>query len=110
MTTVFPCYAEADREFAADLATFLESGADVQVYLDDGLIEAGGSLIQEARDGRMADSIVVILSPDSVPRKWVRDEWEEAFITGPAEENVKIAFLLRAESQFPPVLRRQAFF
>lgn len=109
MQTVFPCYAEADREFAADLAAFLESGADVQVYLDEGLIGAGGSLVEKARDGRMADIVVVILSPDSVPPKWVRDEWEEAFIAGPAEENVKIAFLLRAECQFPPILRRQAF-
>ncbi|MGI8991100.1 MAG: toll/interleukin-1 receptor domain-containing protein [Bryobacteraceae bacterium] len=110
METVFLCYAEADREFAADLAAFLERGANVQVYLDDGIVPANGSLIEKARDGRMADIVVVILSPDSVPRKWARKEWEEAFIEGPAEENVKIAFLLRAECPFPPILRRQAFF
>ncbi len=110
MTTVFPCYAEADREFATELAEFLERGADVRVFLDEGAIGAGEDLIGKARDGRMADVVAVVLSPDSVPSKWVRREWEEAFLAGPAEEGVRIGFLLRSECRFPEVLRRHAFF
>lgn len=108
--TVFPCYAEADFPFARELAAFLERGADVHIFLEDGAITPGTDLIGKARDGRLADIVLVLLSPDSVPSKWVRSEWEEAFLKGPAAEGVRIAFLLIAECGFPEVLRRQAFF
>lgn len=73
-------------------------------------MEAGGDLVAKARDGRMADIVVVVLSPDSVPAKWVRAEWEEAFIAGPTHDGVRIGFIQRAECRFPEILRRHAFF
>lgn len=110
MITVFPCYAAADRAFAAELADFLERGADVRVFLEDGEMEPGGDLVAKAREARMADIVVVVLSPDSVPAKWVRADWEEAFLSGPANEGVRIAFLQRGGCRFPEILRREAFF
>ena len=42
--SVFPCYAAADREVAAGVAAFLERGADVRVFLDEGEMRPGEDL------------------------------------------------------------------
>jgi len=47
--TVFPCYAEADRDAAAAIASFLERGADVRVFLDEGALAPGQDLVLVAR-------------------------------------------------------------
>jgi hypothetical protein len=99
--TVFPCYAAADREIAQSLAEFLERGADVRVYLKEGEIGPGEDLAGKARDGRMADLVVVLFSRESMPSRWPRAQWEDALVNEPAAEGVRIAFL-RCDDCVPP--------
>lgn len=108
--TVFPCYAEADREYALETSNFLARNTDLRIFFEEGKLRADETLIEKAREGLIADVIVVTLSPDSVPLQWVRKQWEEAFVTGPLREGVRIGFLIRSECAFPKVLRQDALF
>jgi hypothetical protein len=110
VTTVFPCYAQADGLFALETSNYIAEFTDVRVFFEEGVIGGGETLIGKTHEARMADVIVVILSPDSVPSQWIRKDWEEAFVTGPAREGVRIGFLLRSECAFPKVFRQDAFF
>jgi len=99
--TVFPCYAEADREIAAEVAAFLERGADVRVFLEEGSLAPGQDLAEKAREARTADTVLVLFSRHSLPSPWPRARWEAALVHEPAAEGVRIAFL-RLDDCAPP--------
>ncbi len=106
--TVFPCYAEADRAAAAAIAAFLERGADVRVFLDEGAITPGQDLADKARDARMADIALVLFSRASMPSRWPRAAWEPALVSEPAAEGVRIAFA-RLDDCAPPAVLKPRF-
>ncbi len=99
--TIFPCYAAADRAIAERLAALLERGADVRVFLDEGQMPGGADLAEKAREGRMADIVLVLFSRNSMPSRWPRARWEDALVKEPAAEGVRIAFL-RCGDCIPP--------
>ncbi len=99
--TLFPCYAPGDRETAHKIAEFLERGADVRVFLEEGEIRPGEDLITKAREARMADIAVVLFSRESMPPRWSRAQWEGALVTEPAAEGVHMAFM-RCDDCVPP--------
>jgi hypothetical protein len=99
--TVFPCYAPGDRDLARSLAEFLERGADVRVFLEEGEMRPGEDLVSKAREGRTADTVVVLFSRESKPVSWPRALWEDALINEPAAEGVPVAFL-RCDDCAPP--------
>jgi len=99
--TLVPCYAAADRPLAARIAEFLERGADVRVLLEDGCLREGEDLAAKARDARAAEFIVVLFSRSSLPPRWPRAQWEDAFVHEPAAEGVRIAFV-KCDDCVPP--------
>ena len=99
--TVFPCYAAADRETAARLAAFMEAGAAVRVFLEEGEMRPGEDLAAKAREARMADIVLVLFSRNNLPPRWPRAEWEDALQKEPVEENVRIGFV-RCDDCAPP--------
>jgi hypothetical protein len=105
--TLFLCYAAADREIAAQIASFLDAGAGVRVLLTEGEIRSGEDLVQKAREGRMADIVLVLFSRHSLPSPWPRYKWEAALQTEPLEENVRIGFLKCDDCAPPRVLTPQ---
>lgn len=105
--TLFPCYAAADREIAGHLAAYLDAGAGVRVLLDEGEMRPGEDLVQKAREGRMADIVLVLFSRNSLPSPWPRAKWEAALITEPAEENVRLGFVKCDDCVPPRVLTPQ---
>jgi hypothetical protein len=102
--TIFPCYAAADREIAAGIAAFLERGADVRVFLEEGEMRPGEDMAQKAREGRTADMVLVLFSHHSLPPRWPRAQWEDALVHEPAEEGVRIAFVKCDDCAAPRVL------
>jgi hypothetical protein len=108
--TVFPCFAREDSQVARDLAEFLERGASVRVFLEDGEIGPGETIVSKAADGLQAAVILLILSPDSAPARWVRRDWEPALLDQPRREGVKVATVLARSCEFPALLRRDVFF
>ncbi|HTS31444.1 MAG TPA: toll/interleukin-1 receptor domain-containing protein [Bryobacteraceae bacterium] len=106
--TLFPCYAPAERPMAAALADFLEKGADVRVFLDEGEMRPGEDLASKARDARMADIVLVFFSRASLPPRWPRAQWEDALVKEPEDEGVRIAFL-RCDDCTPPAVLKPRF-
>ena len=108
--SLFPAYAPCDRALARRAAEFLERGADVRVFLDEGQIGPGEDLLSKARDGRMADTVVVVFSREAMAltTRWGRAQWEGPLVTEPAEEGVRIAFL-RADDCVPPKVLQPQF-
>jgi hypothetical protein len=99
--TLFPCYAAPDRELAASLAAFLELGVDLNVFFGEGEMRPGEDLAAKAREARMADIVVPLLSRNSVPVPWPRAQWEGALIDEPKAEGVHIGFV-RCDEYVPP--------
>jgi len=102
---VITCHAAADREAAAAIASFLERGADVRVFPEEGEMEAGGALEQKAREARTADIVLVLFSRRSLPAPWQRAVWEDALIREPKEEGVRMAFVRMDDCGPPRVLQ-----
>lgn len=108
ISTVFICYAEADRGTAAAVAAFLERGADVRVFVDEGALGPGQNLAAKAREARMADVALVLFSRASLPSRWPRAAWEAALVTEPASEGVRIGFA-RLDDCAPPAVLKPRF-
>ena len=110
MPKIFPCYSTPDRELARELAAFLERGAGVEVLLEEGEMPPGGDLIAKVEDGLSADVVLVLLSPESVPARWILERWKSAFWDQAAEMGTVVATLLCRDARFPDLLRRKNFF
>lgn len=110
MLTVFPCFAREDCQVARDLAEFLERGASVRMFLEDGEIGSGETIVSKAADGLQAAVILLILSPESAPSLGARRHWEPVLLDQPRREGVKVATVLARSCEFPALLRRDVFF
>ncbi len=71
---------------------------------------AGGDIIAKVEEGLSADVVLVILSPEAVPARWVLERWKSAFWEQAAEMGTALAVLLCREAKFPDLLRRKSFF
>ena len=103
-STVLPCYAAVDRPLARRIAEFLERGADVRVFLEEGEMRPNEDLAQKAREARVADIVLVLFSRHSLPPRWARVQWEGPLVNEPRDEGVRIAFVKCDECVPPRVL------
>jgi hypothetical protein len=106
--TLFPCYAAADRAAAECTRGFLERGAQVRVFLEEGQLRQGESLAAKAGEGLVADLLLVLFSRASMPSRWPRAEWEDALVNQPAAAGVRVAFA-RLDDCVPPQVLRPRF-
>ena len=109
LKTAFLAHGGADRDFARQLAEFLEFGCNLTCYVEDGLIGEGEDLISKAEEGLSADVLVLLLSASSSPPRWPRDRWEPSLIDEARRTGVHVATVLLEECYFPPLLRRRNF-
>jgi hypothetical protein len=110
MPKVFPCYSAPDRELVHELAAFLERGAGVEVLLEEGEMQPGADLIAKVEEGLSADVVLVLLSPEAVPPRWILERWKSVFWEQAAAMGTALATLLCRDSKFPDLLRRKNFF
>jgi hypothetical protein len=99
--SIFLAHAAEDREHAERIAVFLARGADITILLDEGQLREGESLAEKARQGCMADIVVLLFSRTSLPSRWPRAEWEDAVVKEPAAAGVRIGFV-RCDDCNPP--------
>src|SRR5690349_12033868 len=97
IATVFPVYAQEDREIARELADFLQNGNDVQVYFSEGEVEPGADIVSRTAEGLSADVVLVLLSPESTRAGLVRAEWEPVFVDQAKASGTLIAKILLAD-------------
>jgi len=110
MRTVFLCHARQDSHIAQGIAEFLVRGADVRFFIEDGRIDSPAELIGKISEGQTADVILILLSPNSTPPKWVREEWQPAIFDEPDQAGIPVGILLAEACNFPALLRRKNFF
>ena len=110
MPKIFPCYATPDRELVHELAAFLERGCGVEVLVEEGEMETGGDLIAKVEEGLSADVVLVLLSHEAVPPRWVLERWKSVFWDQAAEVGTALATVLCRDAKFPDLLRRKNFF
>lgn len=109
METVFLAHARPDRDFANQLARFLEFGCNVTCYVDEAQTGENHDLITKAEEGLCADVLVLLLSPSSSPARWVRERWEPVLFDQAKQDGVTVVTMLLQECTFPPLLRRRNF-
>jgi len=108
--TVFVCHAKEDQQLSRDLTEFLERGSSVQVFLEEGEIGAGETIVSKAVDGLQAEVILLVPSPHSIPARWVRTEWEPALFDEPKRAGVKVGTIFAGQCEFAPLLREGGLF
>ena len=105
---LFPCYAPADRPAVEFIRGFLERGARVRVFFEEGELREGQTLADKASEGLVADLLLVLFSRASMPSRWPRAEWEDALVNGPSAAGVRVAFA-RLDDCVPPQVLRPRF-
>jgi len=102
---IFISYTHSDRDFAERLAKSLhEAGEDV--WWDKWEIQAGDSLIKKIFEEGLstAAAFVVVISPQSVKSKWVRQELDVATVRR-IEGVTKIIPVVIGDAEIPVALR-----
>jgi hypothetical protein len=110
MRSAVLCYAAADADFARTLAGYLELNCPLLVSLDEGRIESRDDMLEAAGRALSADHPILVLSPDSVPTVWKRDEWEPVLFDEAHELGRQVAYVLLRPCKFPDLFRRKGFF
>lgn len=102
---VFVSYAHRDRPVAGEIARALER-ANISVWFDSWELEAGDSIASRIREGLAAsDFLVVLLSPESVDSRWVREEVDLALSTELRQRSITVVPAILRDCELPPGLR-----
>lgn len=106
---IFLSYNHADKSFVRQLASDLQaSGA--RVWVDEGEIRLGDSLIQKISQGLEAmDYVAVVLSPESVASSWVQKELEVAMAREINGRRIRVLPLLYRDCSMPSFLRDKLY-
>ena len=109
LATAFLAHSRSDHDFATGLAAFLEFGCNLTCYTGDGQIGENEDLISKAEEGLCADVLLLLLSPSSSPKQWIRERWEPVLFDRAKQDGVEVVTMLLQECSFPPLLRRRNF-
>jgi hypothetical protein len=107
LTTVFPCYAGADRSMADRISTFLEAGGDARVFLAEGEIGPNEDLLAKAREAQTADVILILFSQHCALAQGTRSQWEPVLVEEPKAQGVRIGFVQCDDWTLPRALQPQ---
>jgi hypothetical protein len=110
MVSVFLSHSSKDKPFVRDLADALEAGSEVKVWLDEREIDYGANIVLKIAEGLDADIVLLILSPDSVDSKWVKEEWTDAYWEHVNTQTTKLAGVLYRDCTIPRLLRNKKYF
>jgi TIR domain len=110
MVGVFLSHSSKDKPFVRALADALEAGGEITVWLDEREIDYGQNIVVRIADGLDADFVLLILSPDSVDSKWVKEEWTDAYWEQVESQHVKLAGVLYRDCRIPRLLRNRKYF
>lgn len=110
MVSVFLSHSSKDKPFVRDLADFLGDGGEIEVWLDEREIGYGENIAGKIQEGLDADVVLLILSPDSVESKWVKEEWTDAYWEQVNEQHQKMAGVVCRECRIPRLLRNKKHF
>jgi predicted nucleotide-binding protein len=101
---VFVSYAHADKPVAQAISDGL-TAAGVRVWIDDGQLRAGDSIIERISNAlEDVHFVVAIVSPASVKSQWCRKELSLAITGGLHRKGVRVLPLRLGDAEMPPSL------
>lgn len=105
MVSIFISYSSADIKYARKL--FHEfNRIGVKAWLDEREIKVGDDIISGIERGlRESDYLAIILTPNSISSRWVKEELNSFRIQQINEGNTKVLPLLYEECELPPLLK-----
>jgi len=102
---VFVSHSFQDNDVAERISTALKA-ADFNVWFDAWELQAGDSIATRIREGlRASDFLVVLLSPDSVNSRWVRDEMSLALSSELRQRAITLFPVMLRDCDVPETLR-----
>jgi len=102
--SVFISYSREDKEIARGLAAALIE-AEMKVWIDEGELLIGDSLIERIASGiQEADFLVALVSPNSIGSNWCRKEISLAISGGIGGGTVKVLPVRVGSVAMPPTL------
>ncbi len=110
MQSAVLCYTDTDAKTATELTHFLASNCVGAVFDKELLVNAEHDLLCAAEQALSADYVLLLLSPNSVPRKWTRERWEPVLVDEARKFGTRIVYVLLAPCEFPRVFRLHTFF
>jgi hypothetical protein len=109
MRSVVFCHAAQDAGLARELGSYLAANLAVECCYDEGLIHARSDLLDIVGRALSAQLVVLLLSPEAVPSRWVNDTWQPVLLEQPREFGSQLILALARDCKFPALLRRQPF-
>lgn len=107
--SVFVSYCSQDKDFAKKLSSDLRLFG-VRVWIDEGEIKVGDSLIEKIREGiDQVDYLAVVLTPASANSEWVKKEVDIAMNQEIEGRNVKVLPLLLKSCDMPGFLKGKRY-
>jgi len=107
--SIFISHNWKDKAFAKRLANDLKIRG-VHVWIDEGEIQIGDSLIEKIREGiDQMDFLAVVLSPHSVESEWVKREVDVAMNQEIEGKRVKVLPLLYKDCKLPGFLKGKLY-
>jgi hypothetical protein len=95
---------------AHHLRSYIEANCP-SILLHDTVVIPSADEVLETVDGALSSDIcLLLLSPDSIPGVWSRQQWEPVLVEQPRELGSALAFVLVRPCGFPQVLRKSRFF
>ena len=110
MDSLVLCYARADETFAHGLADFLELNLPLAVFCSEAIVGPGLDLIEATERALSAEAALVLLSPDSVPKVWIREQWQPVFFEKPQEFQTRLGYVKISNCEFPSRFTKNHFF
>jgi hypothetical protein len=108
MIDILLCHSETASDIAGRIASRLETGAEAKVWMEE--ISPSFTLFEAWDGGLTSTGILVVLSPDAVPSKINRQDWEAILAHIAQNRKPEMAFVLSAECAYPRLLERRNFF
>ena len=110
MFDVFICHSPSNRELAAAIAARLERGAEARVLLEECNSDAGKTVASAWEAGTACGAILLLLSPDSVPHRLSRTDWEPVLRHVEGNAPPPLGAVLVSGCPYPRLLERKHFF
>jgi hypothetical protein len=110
MNYAFLCHAPEDLAAARELGEWLESHCPCEIRYAECGEGAPGDLFEAAEQAQAAVATILLLSPASVPKAWVRSRWEPLLFDQPAAAGTGMAFVKLRRCNFPELFTRRDYF
>ena len=110
MLDLFLCHSQADREAAVDIAGHLERAAEARIWRKECDAAAGETVADKWDAGLSSAAILLLLSPEAVPRARTRAAWQSLLEHIEGGASPPLGPVLLRNCDYARLLERRRFF